>query len=494
MAFIDGTVVNIAAPVLQRDFGATSSDTQWIIQAYSLVLAALILVGGALGDRLGRRRLFLIGIILFTLASVACGLSQTLGQLTLARVFQGIGAALLTPESLAIISASFADEEERGQAIGTWSGFTSLTAAAGPIVGGALIAAGSWRYAFFLNVPIAIVALLCTLRVPESKASGVLPRLDWRGAVLATLALAGLVYGFTTASTSGFAQPDVVATLAVGSIAFVMFVVVERRVDAPMVPLELFKARTFAGANLFTFLLYSALGGALFFLPFNLIQVQQYSPQAAGAAMLPLILLLFILSRWSGGLVARYGARLPLVVGPLLAAVGYGLFARPGIISNYWTSFFPAIVVLGLGMAISVAPLTTTVMGSVDVDHASLASGINTAVSRTAGVLALALLSLLAVAVFGGALDGRLARLQLPAPVSAAMSEQRVKLAAATVPASVDPGTAKQLRLAVSESFVTSFRTIMVVACGLALASSASALVMLQGKPHDKAGSPSALP
>lgn len=481
MAFIDGTVVNIAAPVLQRDFGATTADAQWIVQAYSLVVAALILVGGALGDRLGRRRLFVIGIVLFTVASVACGLSQGLAQLTAARVVQGIGAALLTPESLAIISASFADEKERGQAIGTWSGFTTLTAAAGPVIGGALIAAASWRYAFFLNVPIAVLALVCIVRVPESKAAGPLPRLDWRGAVLGTIGLAGLVYGFTTASTTGFAQVEVLVALALGLIALALFVVIEQRVAAPMVPLELFRSRTFAGANLFTFLLYAPLGGALFFFPFDLIQVQHYSPQAAGAALLPFILLMFALSRWSGGLVARFGARRPLVVGPIVAGVGCGLFALPGISSNYWTSFFPAMVVLGLGMAISVAPLTTTVMNSVDANHASLASGINTAVSRTASVLTLALFSLLAVAVFGNALDGRLAVLQLPAPVRTAMAQERVKLAAAEIPASVDAGLADQLRLAVSEAFVTSFRAIMLVAGLITLSSSVCALVMIQG-------------
>jgi EmrB/QacA subfamily drug resistance transporter len=474
MAFIDGTVVNIAVPVLQTELGATASQAQWVVQAYSLVLSALILVGGALGDRLGRRRLFVIGIVVFTLASIACGFSSGLAELVGARAVQGLGAALLTPESLAIISASFAGDE-RGRAIGTWSGFTSLTAAAGPLIGGLVIAAGSWRYAFFLNVPVALAALTCTLRVPESRASGELPRIDWGGAALATLGLGALVYAFTTASTAGFRGADVILSLAAGALLLGAFVRLEHGEKAPMVPLGLFQSRTFSGANLFTLLLYAPLGGALFFFPFDLIQVQRYSPQAAGAAFLPFVLLMFLLSRWSGRLVARHGARLPLAVGGLVAGVGFALFAMPGTSGSYWTTFFPAVVVLGFGMAITAAPLSTTAMSAVEPAHAGVASGINNAVSRTAGVLALAVLSVLAVARFGAALDGRLRQLDVPEEVKAAMLNQRIKLAAAEVPSNVDPGTTRQLQLAVDQSFVSSFRVVMLVGAAMAFSASACA-------------------
>jgi EmrB/QacA subfamily drug resistance transporter len=480
MAFIDGTVVNIAVPVLQSDLGATLSQAQWVVQAYSLVLAALILVGGALGDRLGRRRLFVAGIALFTAASVVCGVSANLTQLIAARVIQGIGAALLVPESLAIISASFADDRERGRAIGTWSGFTALTAATGPLIGGLLIAAGSWRYAFFLNVPVAVVALFFASRVPESRSTERLPGIDWPGALLATAGLGALVYGLTLAANNGFGHLAVTGTLAAGVVLLGLLVVVEVRGRAPMLPPSLFRSRTFTGANVFTLLLYAGLGGALFFFPFDLIQVQHYSPQAAGAAILPFVLLMFLLSRWSGGLVAQRGARLPLIVGPIVAAAGFVLFAVPGINSNYWTTFFPAVVVLGLGMAISVAPLTTTVMTSVDAHRSSLASAINNSVSRLGGVLALAVLTLLAVAVFSRDLDARLPALNLAEDIRASVTDQRFKLAAVQVPGGLDAGTASSLQRAIDESFVASFRVVMLVASGLALGASACALLTVR--------------
>ncbi len=373
-------------------------------------------------------------------------------------------------------------DEQRGRAIGTWSGFSALTAAAGPVIGGLLIAAGSWRYAFFLNVPIALLALASVARVPESRAGGEPPPVDWLGALLATLGLGGLVYGFTTASTAGFGRMDVTAALVAACLLLALFVQVERKGRVPMVPHQLFRSRTFLGANLFTLLLYAPLGGALFFLPFNLIQVQGYSPRDAGAAMLPFILLMFLLSRWSGGLVARYGAKLPLVVGPIIAAAGFALFALPGVSSSYWTSFFLAVVVLGLGMAISVAPLTTTVMSSAGPMYASLVSGINNAVSRTAGVVALALLGVLAVAVFSWSLDGRLASLNLPSQARQAMVEQHSRLAAAEVPIDLDASTRTLVEQAVAASFVTTFRVIMLVGVVLALGASICALVTIDGR------------
>src|SRR2546427_2466290 len=437
MAFIDGSVVNVALPVIQRDLNATTSDVQWIVEAYSLFLAALILVGGSLGDHFGRRRIFAIGIAIFTLSSIWCGLSPNVLQLILARAVQGIGGALLVPGSLAIISASFSDEQ-RGRAIGTWSGFTAITSVAGPVLGGVLVQYASWRWVFFINVPLAVVVLgVLFWRVPESRDADASRRLDWWGTLLVTVGLGALVYGLIEAGSICFGNTLVLSALAGGIAALLAFLLVEARTPAPMVPLTLFRSRTFSGANLLTLLLYGALGGLTFFLPFNLIQVQGYPPSAAGAAFVPFILIMFLLSRWAGGLVNRYVAKLPLVAGPLITAVGFALFALPDIGSggdSYWTTFFPAVVVMGVGMVITVAPLTTAVMGAVEERHAGIASGINNAVSRTAGLLAVAVFGIIALAVFTSSLQSHLATLHLSPAVYQVIEGQSTRLAGITIP------------------------------------------------------------
>src|SRR5436305_6017357 len=352
MAFIDGTVVNVALPALQTNLKATAVDVQWVIEAYSLLLSALLLVGGSLGDHYGRRRVFLIGVALFAVASTWGGLAPDIHQLIIARAAQGLGAALLVPGSLAIISSSFA-ENDRGRAIGKWSGFSAITTAIGPVIGGWLIEHLSWRAIFFINVPIALLIIFISLwRVPESsdkESKG----LDWLGAILITFGLGALVYGLIESSQLGFSDRSVLAALAAAVTLLALFLIIEARISNPMLPLVLFRSRTFTGANLLTFLLYGALGGSLFFLPLNLIQVQHYSATAAGAAFLPFILIMFLLSRWACGLVERYGSKIPLVIGPLIAALGFGLFMLPGVNAGYWQTFFPAVVVLGIGMAIS---------------------------------------------------------------------------------------------------------------------------------------------
>ena len=487
MAFIDGTVVNVALPVLQTDLRATVADVQWVVEAYSLFLAALILVGGSLGDLYGRKRIFATGIILFTLASILCGLAPNITVLIVARAVQGIGGALLVPGSLAIISATF-DSKQRGQAIGTWSGFTAITSVLGPVLGGWLVQYASWRWVFFINVPVAIIVLTVLFwRVPESRDEEDRPRLDYPGALLATLGLAGLVYGLIEAGNVGFGNLPVIIALVIGVIALVAFLFVEARSESPMVPLSLFRSPTFSGTNLLTLLLYAALGGALFFVPFNLIRVQGYTPTEAGAATLPMIVILFLLSRWSGGLVNRYGAKIPLVIGPVVAAVGYALFARPGVGGSYWTTFFPAAVVLGLGMAIAVAPLTTAVMGSVAPQRAGTASGINNAVSRTAGLIAIAVLGLVVLAVFSSSLDGHLAALtgSIPQNVLQMIEAQHTRLVGIQIPAGVSSQSHAALQQAIDESFVTSFRVVMFIASGLALASALSALLLVEGKKTD---------
>lgn len=482
MAFIDGTAVNVALPALQRDLGATVTEVQWVVEAYALFLSALLLVGGALGDHFGRRRVFLWGVGSFALASIGCGLAPGIGALIAARAVQGVAAALLMPGSLALLSASFAPER-RGRAIGTWSGFGAISAAVGPLVGGWLIDHASWRWVFAINLPIALAVIGIALRaVPESRDPKA-GALDPAGALLATLGLGGLTFGLIESARLGWTALPVLAALAGAAAALGGFFVVEARVRSPMMPLALFRSRTFAGANLLTFWLYAALGGALFFLPFDLIQVRGYSATGAGAALLPFVFSMFLLSRWSGGLIDRYGARLPLIVGPLIAATGFALFALPGPGGSYWTTIFPAVLVLGLGMAIAVAPLTTTVMGAVEGRHSGLASGINNAVARGAGLIAVAVLGLVMLGLFSSSLDARLEPLGLPPAARQTLAAERNRLVALEVPAGLAPAQRAKVHAAVGAAFLTGFRGVMLTATALSLLAAASAWRMLEKVP-----------
>ncbi len=478
MAFIDGTVVNVALPALQSSLHATVVDVQWVVESYGLFLSSLVLVGGALGDSIGRRRMFLLGIGLFGAASVGCGLSSSISQLIVARCVQGIGAAALVPSSLAIISASF-DEKSRGKAIGTWSGFTAITTALGPVLGGWLIEHASWHWVFFINVPLAAAVVVISLwQVPESR-SATPQRIDWLGALVATTGLAGLVYGFLESALLGWSNARVVGSLIVGFIALTLFPLIEKRVVAPMVPLSLFKSPAFSGANLLTLFLYAALGVFLFLFPLNLIQIQGYSATGTGAAALPTILLMFVLSRWSGGLVTRYGPKKPLIVGPLIAAAGFLLFALPSVGGSYWTTFFPAFVVLGFGMAVCVAPLTTVVMASVESDRAGTASGINNAVARVAGVLAIAILGLVMVEAFKHRLLDSLSGLHLSPGILQEIRSNAVKLGGLNVPSNLPSSMSAIVRADIVQAFVFAFRLIMMVCAGLAVASAWIALRMI---------------
>ena len=482
MAFVDETAVTVALPAMQATLGATAVDAQWVVEAYTLLLAALVLVGGSMGDHLGRRRVFAAGVVLFAAASVWCGLAPSPEQLILSRALQGAGGALLVPNSLAIIGASF-DEERRGRAIGTWAAFTGVSMVLGPVLGGYLAENLSWRGVFFINVPLAIAVLVIAYRrVPESRDPGA-RRLDLRGATLAAAGLGSLVLGLLESSKSGLGNPFVVGSLVLGVVALAAFVVVESRVREPMVPLELFRSRDFTGANVFTLLFYFSLGGTLFFLPFNLIWVQGYSATAAGAAIVPAILLVSLLSRYVGSLADRYGARLPLVIGPAIAAVGFALFAVPGIGSgSYWTSYFPAAVVLGVGLAAQAPAVTTVALNSVDQARSGLASAINNAFSQTAALLAVAVLGVLMFSVFDGNLDRRVEDLDLPSAAVEQLEEEKIKLVAAEVPEGLDAASAVAVERAIDEAFLSGYRVVMLVAAGTALASALSAALLIEGK------------
>ncbi|MGH9410927.1 MAG: MFS transporter, partial [Vicinamibacterales bacterium] len=468
MTFIDGTVVNVALPALQAGLQATMTDVQWVIEAYALFLGALILVGGSLGDQYGRKRVFLIGVVVFTAASALCGAAASPRVLIAGRAVQGIGAALLVPGSLAIISATF-DDERRGAAIGTWSGFSAITTAIGPVAGGWLIEHVSWRAVFFLNVPFAIAVVALSWRyVPESRDPGRTSRIDWVGAGLAVGGLGGIVLGLLEWPSRGTGDPLVVAASAIGVVALALLPLVERRSSRAMMPTGLFRSQPFTVANILTLLLYAALTLVMFLVPMNLIQVQHYSATAAGAALLPLPVIIFALSRWSGGLVRRVGSRLPLTIGPAIGAVGIALCTRPGVGGSYWTTFFPAFVLIGAGMAIAVAPLTTTVMASIAREHAGVASGVNNAVSRVAGLLAIAVFGVVLSRTFQARADSGLDTLHLSASERTAIERELPKMAGAELPT----GEA-QVRVVVYEAFVAAFRVVMWCGAALALGSAA---------------------
>lgn len=396
MGFIDGSVVNVALPAMQATLNSTLATMQWVINAYMLLLASLILLGGSLGDRFGRKRVFIVGLVIFAAASVGCGAAPSAGWLIAARAIQGAGAALLVPASLAIIGTAYS-EEARGRAIGTWSAAAAITTAVGPPLGGWLVDTVGWQSIFFINPPIAAVTLLLATRLAPDHGADRDDPLDWTGSLLAILALGSFSYGLI-AFGEGMRVAGAVAALA--SIpAGALFLVAEARSKAPMLPLHLFDNRNFSGANALTVVLYAALSGSLFMLPFMLIEVHHYSAMAAGAAFLPFSVIMGAGSRWAGGLSDRLGARLPLIGGPILTGCGFALLALSGHGADYWTSVFPGLVLVGTGMTFAIPPLTSTVFNSVPKAASGTASGINNAAARGGGLVAVAAIGL----AFGGA-------------------------------------------------------------------------------------------
>ncbi len=481
---ISSSALNVALPALQRDLNVTGAELLWIINAFALFLSALILVGGSLGDHYGRNYIFRIGIIVFTVASALCGLAPNTFTLIIARAIQGIGGALLVPGSLAILTANF-PADRRGSAIGMWSTFGALMIALGPVLGGWLAGQGQWRMVFFLNIPLAIIAIYALSFIPETKDENAPSQLDWAGALLATLGLAGITFGFIQAPEWGFTHWLILTTLLGGFVSLGLFLWVESRTKHPMVPLELFRSRTFSGTNLLTLFLYAALGGILFFLPLNFIQAQGYPEEIAGLTMLPFIILMILMSRWAGGLVDQVGARLPLIIGPTLAGVGMFLFTLPGLTdgpSDYWTTFLPPILVFGFGMAITVAPLTTAVMGAAPVETSGIASGINNAVSRSAQVLAIAIFGAIALISFSQTLSAQTSTIDLTNEQRQLLENEGRNLGGATPPENVDTETAVLIQQTIRQSFVTVFRQIMWIGAGLSWISAVAAAILVEGK------------
>jgi EmrB/QacA subfamily drug resistance transporter len=396
MAFLDATVVNIALPSIGEDLDADLAGLQWTVNAYALTLAGLILIGGSLGDHLGRRRVFVVGVVWFAAASLLCTIAPTIETLVAARAIQGVGAALLTPGSLAILEAVFRPDD-RGAAIGAWSGLAGVSTAIGPFLGGWLVEAVSWRLIFLINLPLAAVVVWAARSIPETSNPAVRgQRLDLAGAALTALGLAGVTFALTEGDARGWTDPTVVVLGVLGVAALACFVAVEARGRHPMIPLDIFRSRLFSAANAMTFIVYAALAGALFLLPIQLQVVAGFSPIEAGSALIPMTIVMLLLSAQAGRLAQRIGPRLPMGLGPIVAGCGLALLARVGPGASYVADVLPAVLVFGLGMAITVAPLNVTVLGAAGEERAGIASAINNAVARVAALIAVAVIPLAA--------------------------------------------------------------------------------------------------
>ncbi|MDO6429275.1 MFS transporter [Flavitalea sp. BT771] len=491
MAFIDGTALNVVLPALQKSLNATGADLFWLLNAYLLMLASLILIGGSLGDKLGRKKIYMIGILVFIFGSAACGFAPNVNILITCRVVQGIGGALMIPGSLSLISSSI-DEREKGKAIGTWSAVTTIVTLGGPILGGALADAGLWRYIFFINVPIGVAALIILWKkVAESKEAGADSALDYPGVIMTALGLALLTFGFLRMPAVGFNNWQVYLTLASGLLLLILFIFTEKKSLHPMMPLHLFTNRTFSGTNLLTFFLYAGLGSGMLFLSLDLVQAQGYSQLQSGLTFLPFTLLMIAVARPAGSFADKAGPRLFLIAGPAMAGAGLLILSLVGQTkgpSAYWTTFFPGILVLGLGMSFTVAPLTTAVMRSVSDEFSGTASGINNAMTRISNVFANAIFGALAVLLFAGALAAKLKHLPLSLEQKNAAVAQAANLGNAKPPENMNAyGKAEVIR-SYHESFITTYAVIMRLSAGLAFLGALMAVLFVRNPPPAKAG------
>lgn len=490
MAFIDSTALNVALPAIQEDLQMTGTSLLWVVNGYTLFLSALLLTGGSLGDIYGRKKVFLTGIVTFSIASIACGLSYSPIMLVISRCLQGVGGALMVPGSLSIISALF-PVEKRGRAIGTWSMFSALTTVFGPVLGGWLAGADLWRLVFFINVPLAATAIFFLIKyVPESReASARKP--DLAGALLATIALCALTYGFIEASEFTFANPVIITAISTGLLFLAAFIVYEKRISHPMMPPELFRSRTFTAANVITLLIYGALGSFLFFFPLNLIQVQGYPAEVAGLTLVPFGLLIAFLSRWAGAWADRSGIKTPLIIGPVLVTAGFFMFSLPGLTAGpeeFRTTFLIPLLLLGAGMGITVAPLTTAVMNSVPKERTGTASGVNNTISRTATVLAIAVIGALGVIRFEMSMLAETDSLKLSAQAQTELLEEMKKLAEATPPETATEPQQQAIKTAIKYSFIDTFRQSALIASILSGLAVFIARFFLKTKPK-RAGS-----
>lgn len=487
MVSLDGTIVTVALPQIQADFNTSVSGLQWLIDIYILFLTVPILVAGSLSDSYGRKKLFNIGLIGFTLTSVICGAATDLDQLILARMFQGISGAIMLPGSLAILNASF-PPEVRGRTVGIWSAFTPLATAIGPLLGGWLVDNVSWRAAFYINLPIGLLTLFLSWRyIPESKIDTPPDRQDWWGASFITLGLGGLIFGLIEGPKRGWADVTVWTSMAASLSCLVAFTIVELKTKYPMIPFSLFKSRIFTGVTTVTFVLYFAMSGVFFFLTLNLQQIQHFSATQTGLAFMPIIIPLFLISHWAGRFADRVGPRSPMIIGPIVIALGFFWYITPGIEANYWLTFFPATTLFGIGLGITVAPLTTVALTAVPIHMSGLASGVSNAVSRMAMMLAVALLGFLMVIQFGISLDRETQNLPLSPVDRHFLKEEALKLGGAEAPVNLSSDLISGVETAIQRAFVDAFRLMMGLCGILALLSAGVSLVTIGNglvKPH----------
>ncbi|MFD0750316.1 MFS transporter [Mucilaginibacter calamicampi] len=486
MAFIDATALNVVLPALQQNLNASGADLFWVLNSYLLMLASLILIGGAMGDKLGRKRVFMGGIVLFIVGSAACGIASSITMLIICRAVQGIGGAFMIPGSLSLISSAI-NPNERGKAIGTWSAFTTVVTMGGPVLGGALADAGLWRYIFFINVPIGIAAfIMLAFRVDETRDTGGNKTLDFPGAITIALALALLTFGFLRIPAVGFAHFQAYGSLAGGLLFLIIFIVIEKRSKHPMMPLTLFGNPVFTGVNLLTFFLYAGLGAGMLFMSLNLVQVQGYSQLQSGLTFLPFTVLMVTIARYAGSLADKYGPKWFLIIGPAIAGAGLFLLSLIGKTngpSDYWTTFFPGVFVLGLGMSLTVAPLTAAVMSSVSDHFSGTASGVNNAMTRISGVFANAIFGALAVLFFTSTLTKQIEQVSLSPQQKEQVIKQAGDLGDAKVPANIPSAQKKVIAAYYNDSFVNAYAGIMRISAGLGFLGSLMAMAFIRKKP-----------